>query len=640
MSDSKDELIKTISLLGAELLEERERFRSLLTNTPIGTRKKEGVTWYPVVIANEEMGLGERLIIEVERNENEKGPSLFQQGSAVSLFSNHDENQKQKPSLAGVVIRSSFRSLRVALDVDELPDWAFDGKLGLDLYFDERSFMDMAKAMNEVVNAEKGRLAELREILLGYSQPSFDAEVFVPEMPGLNTSQQEAIAKVATAQDVAVIHGPPGTGKTTALVASIMLTLKTEKQVLVCAASNLAVDLLATRLADKGASVLRLGHPARLSEAVLELSLDEKVMKHSAYPELKPMRREAEQIRRGALRFRRNFGKAEREQRGAMLAESRELMKQVRRLEDWIVDDLLDKSQVIVCTLSGTASGYLSKRRFTTVFIDEAAQALEPSCWLAILKAERVIFAGDHCQLPPTVKSQRGIKEGLTETLFEKCMKRLKAGVMLRTQYRMHETIMQFPSRWFYQNGLEAAPEVAHALLPVDDPVDQAPVEFIDTAGTGWNEKQNPETLSYGNEEECRALLQRLEQLLQALPADFAATATVGVIAPYKDQVKRLEEGWQQSEWNAAWKGRVSVDTVDGFQGQERDLILMSLVRSNDKNEIGFLADVRRMNVAMTRAKRKLVVMGDSATIGGGAFYNAWLDFVDACGLHRTAWEL
>jgi superfamily I DNA and/or RNA helicase len=520
-----------------------------------------------------------------------------------------------------------------------------DGKLGIDMLFDDKTYREMEAAVKQIAQADKNRTAELRDILIGKQIANYKKLNFNFENPVLNAKQNLAVQKVLEAQDVAIIHGPPGTGKTTTLVEAIFQTLKTEKQVLVTAASNTAVDLLTEKLVAKGISVVRMGNPARISEQLQACSLDEQIARHSQYKNLKQYRKDADNYRQLARKYKRNFGAAEREQRKLLLQEAKSLLTEAQKIEDYILEQLLSQTQVITATLTGVATQYLKKHQFSTVFIDEAAQALEPACWIPLLKAQRVVMAGDHCQLPPTVKSFEAEKKGLSRTLFEQTIanqQRLQQNVdvMLEVQYRMHKAIMQFANQQFYKNHLQAAESVAdkHLSNEPDNPLLYQPFEWIDTAGCGYLEVQDDETDSLKNPEEAELLLVHLQLLWNNLPLDLQQNTdfSIGIISPYKAQVKLLAELVRKLDVGS----RVSVNTVDGFQGQERNVIYISMVRSNDAGEIGFLKDTRRMNVAMTRAKQKLVMVGDSSTLSSFAFYEELLRYVEQIEAYRSAWEL
>lgn len=640
MEKSKEELQKLLKLLDMERNEERRQWRDRFLNTSLDQRVKEGTSWYPVVVDSEEIGLGDRIVLEISRNAAEER-GLFQNGSIAALWCNAEAYRKDPPSVSGVVIKAMKDKVILALDTDETPDWIDEGKLGLDISYDERGYKEMVKAINDVIAAQRDRLSQLREILLGQKAVSIDTRQTGPAFPELNASQNDAVQLVRRAEDLAIVHGPPGTGKTTTLVRAIADTLTREKQVLVCAASNLATDLLTEKLAGQGIRVLRLGHPARLSEEVLQHSLDLQITLHPSYKDMKKFRRDAETIKKQATKFKRNFGQEEREKRKQLLQEAKDCQKQARDLEDYILQDLLNKAQAVTCTLTGAATSMLKGRHFLTLFIDESAQATEPACWIPIRLADRVVFAGDHCQLPPTVKSQEAARAGFAVSLFEKCIQRHpEAAVMLRTQYRMHAQIMGYSNKVFYHNGLEAAEAVADHRLSdnPEKPLLYKPLEFIDTAGCGYDEKLNPETLSLSNPGEVGVLYAHLLALGEELRA-LKGWPTLGIISPYKDQVLLLRERLEQLPIHHGWRPFISVDTVDGFQGQERDIIYISMVRSNSEGGIGFLGDTRRMNVAMTRARKKLVLAGDSGTLAQHSFYNGFLDYVDANGAYVSAWD-
>jgi ATP-dependent RNA/DNA helicase IGHMBP2 len=622
MEKSKEELRRLLQLLETERMEERRQFRDRFLNTSLDKRVKEGTSWYPVVIESEEIGIGDRIVLEITRNAAEER-GLFQNGSIAALWCNAEQYRKDPPSVT-----------------DESPEWLDEGKLGLDLSYDERGYKEMVRAINDVMNAQRDRLAILREVLLGHKKVSTDISLLGPAFPELNASQNEAVQLVRIAEDLAIVHGPPGTGKTTTLVRAIADTLIKEKQVIVCAASNLATDFLTEKLAKQGIRVLRLGHPARVSEDVLQHCLDLQISLHPSYKDMKKFRRDADEIRKQATKFKRNFGKEERERRKELLHEARDCQKQARDLEDFILHDLINKAQAITCTLTGAATSMLKGRHFSTLFIDEAAQATEPACWIPIRLADRVVFAGDHCQLPPTVKSQEAARAGFAVSLFEKCIARHpEAARMLRTQYRMHREIMGFSNRQFYHNDLEADPSVADHRLGdnAEKPLLYRSMEFIDTAGCGYEEKLNDETRSLSNPGEVDILYAHLLALGEELRSR-KGWPTLGIVSPYKDQVLLLRERLEQLPIPHGWRPFITVDTVDGFQGQERDIIYISMVRSNTEGGIGFLGDTRRMNVAMTRARMKLVLCGDSGTLGGHPFYAAFLDYVDV-GAYVSAWD-
>ncbi len=628
--DPDDQIKELLNLLRREQAYEREQQRKLLSETPLKQRCSQGISLYPLDLKQQDIGLGGRPVLEFGVNQKLSG---FQPGQTVSLFTLAEEGAEQA---TGVIQRVGEDWIKVYLNAPEAPEWLDDGKLGLDLYYDETTWRAISAAMERLEKAEHPRFRALRDIMMGLQKPKFIPER-VPDVTGLNASQQQALTRVLQAEDLALIHGPPGTGKTTTLVACIEALLTRDKQVLVCAPSNTAVDLLTRALGRRGKRVVRLGHPARMQEDVWPWTLEEQFDSHPNGPVLKRMRREMIQLRRQASRFRRNFGQAEREERRQLYAQARAIGREIYELEQQMTQTLLDQADVITCTLVGAWQKVLIGRHFPTVLIDEAAQALEGACWIPVLKADKVVMAGDHRQLPPTIKSPDASALGIT--LFEKCIARHpEAGVLLETQYRMHETIMEFPSLSFYESRLQADPSVArHRLnsdLPEDHPVNW-PLEWIDTAGCGFDEVFDPESKSYSNPEEAHLLGIHLNQLLAE--ADFPQTpVSIGVIAPYRRQVETLK-----SQLKPVLPAQISlqIETVDSFQGQERDIIYLSLVRSNEDGEIGFLQDLRRINVAMTRARKKLVLVGDSATLANHRFYRELHEFVEAYGNWRSGWD-
>lgn len=633
------QLQSTLSLIQIERQADLEQYRQKVLLKSITQRTKEGVTWYPVTVKRDYIGTGERPIVEVERTNHQGQPHAFQSGKAVSLFSNAS-GKPEKEHVNGVVNYVKENTMVITINSDEVPEWLYDGLIGIDVMFDEMTYREMEFALKEVIKAEDNRVAELKGILLGKEKATSEtAKVDYDSINILNESQQKAVEKIASACDVAFIHGPPGTGKTTTLVQSINLTVQQERQVLVCAPSNAAIDLLVDKLSEKGLNVIRIGHPARVTEQTLSKTMDARIAAHANYGELKALRKRMEQVRSSALKFKRHFGYHEKEQRRLLLQEARLLKNDADTLEFYIINDLLQNAQVICSTLVGSSHPMLRGRKFKTVFIDEAAQALEPACWIPLLRANRVVFAGDHQQLPPTIKSIEAARQGLSKTLFEKAIQKHPGSAsMLQTQYRMHEAIMAFPSRYFYNSELVADPSVKDKLLT---PL-HAPIDFVDTAGCGFNEAQDPETLSRYNQEEAQLLIKLVEQLISDVGEEpwVSQQISLGIITPYSAQVDYLEKLAEASEALTSIGKLLTINTVDAFQGQERDVIAISFVRSNEKSEVGFLGDIRRTNVAMTRAKKKLIMTGDSATLGSHPFYTEMIDYVQQQGFYKSAFEV
>jgi len=641
-----------------------EQYRQKVLMRPLHARVKEGMTWYPVRLAKDYIGTGERIIIEVERTNQKDQPHAFQSGKLVSVFSNA-QGKSEKEHVNGVINYVRDNLMVITLNGDDLPDWVDSGSLGVDVLFDEMSYREMEYALKKVIEAEDNRVAELREILLSSKLEVQGLELKVESLKLkvqslqqpvacdptaktgnwklgtalLNESQHLALEKVITTRDIAFIHGPPGTGKTTTIVQAIKQTVASEGQVLVCAPSNAAVDLLVDKLSEQGLNVLRIGHPARVTEQSLSKTLDARIAMHENYHELRSLRKKMEHTRQLAHKYKRTFGHFEKTERRLLQQEAKQLKADADLLEFYITNDLLQKSEVICCTLVGTSHPTLRSRKYKTAFIDEAGQALEPACWIPVLKAQRVIFAGDHLQLPPTVKSIEAARLGLAETLFEKGIKKHpKQSSMLQVQYRMHQDIMKFSSHYFYKDELIAHESVRAELLRPNQP----PVEFIDTAGAGYTEQQDPETLSRLNKEEASLLIRLTEKLIEEIGLEewLSQNITMGIITPYRAQVDYLHHLAESSPLLEPLHKLVTINTVDAFQGQERDVIAISFVRSNAKGEVGFLSDIRRTNVAMTRAKKKLIMIGDSATLGSNPFYTQLLEYVQGKDFYRSVFEV
>lgn len=627
---------KLLDLLKTEREEDQNAYLKLTESSSVADRRANGLTWYPVAIRGSEMSRGDYLTVEMERTSHLDISHQLRFGASVVLFSNHDPKVGR---VEGVVSHQSGQKIKVTLRTDELPDWCRDGKLGLDVLFDNNSYDEMQNALKAAGSPfEKEQDGRLVRILTGELSPSFNNQLPLYRIPSLNEVQQTAVDQILRATDLAIVHGPPGTGKTTTLVQAIKALIKQDhQQILVVAPSNTAVDLLSEKLADEGLNVLRVGNPARVSERLTALTLDSKMSEHSSMKEMKNLKKQANEYKNLAHKYKRNFGKAEQEQRRALFSEAHKIMKEVGNTEQYIIDDLVTKAQVITATLVGSNHYTVRNRHFHTVVIDEAGQALEPACWIPVLKAEKVIFAGDHCQLSPTVKSNVAAKNGLSTTLLEKCVSlHPEAVVLLEEQYRMNEQIMGYSSRVFYEDKMKAHVSVATRIL-MDG---EAPVEFVDTAGCGFEEKL--EGTSTTNPEEGVFLMKHLTQLVNKVKDSGVALVdfpSIAVISPYKQQVYLLKELLLNTPELMVYADKIAVNTIDSFQGQERDIVYIGLTRSNSEGVIGFLADVRRMNVAITRAKKKLVVIGDSATLSRSEFYNGFIGYVEGFGGYKSAWE-
>ncbi|HWK07341.1 MAG TPA: AAA domain-containing protein [Puia sp.] len=628
-------------MLKLEREEDRQSYLKLTATSSISDRRSNGLTWYPIAIRGSEMSRGDYLTVELERTTHQDMVHQFRFGVSAVLFSGHDPKENR---IEGVISYQSGNRLKITLHTDELPGWADDGKLGLDLLFDDNSYDEMRNALRLASTLyEKREEGNLIKILIGEKAPTFQPIGHLasgarnPNGSNLNPSQQAAVDKILSANELAIVHGPPGTGKTTTLVQAIKALIQQDhQQILVVAPSNTAVDLLSEKLSEEGLNTLRVGNPVRVSERLMSLTLDSKMAAHNSMKEIKKLKKQASEFRDMAHKYKRNFGKAEREQRSALFNEARKIMKQVETTEQYIMDDLLTRAQVITATLVGANHYTVRNLKFKTVVIDEAGQALEPACWIPILKARKVVLAGDHCQLSPTVKSNEAARSGLSATLLEKCTAlHPEAVVLLEEQYRMNEMIMGYSSSVFYGDKLRAHASVAqHLLFPED-----WPLAFVDTAGCGFEERT--EGTSTTNPEEAAFLFKHLTQLVTDLATRYSEKdfPTIAIISPYKQQIQLLKEQLTHSPALQQYGDKISVNTIDSFQGQERDIVYISMTRSNTENKIGFLSDTRRMNVAMTRARKKLVVIGDSATLSQLPFYGDFIAYAEQKDAYKSAWE-
>jgi ATP-dependent RNA/DNA helicase IGHMBP2 len=622
------------ALLKIERDEDFKQYQALTEKIPVVTRRANGLTWYPVAIRATELTRGDYINVEFERTTHHEVSHQFRFGATRALFSNHDPKDK----IEGTITNINGNRCKISFRVDELPDWSRDGKLGLDLLFDTNSYNEMERAMktaSEILSGDKAIAEGLVAMLTGIRKPMFSARYAYP-IPELNAKQQEAVQSILDAEDLAIVHGPPGTGKTTTIVQAIKAMLKKDKQqILVVAPSNTAVDLLTEKLSEQGINVLRIGNPARISPHLQSLTMDSKMSAHTQTKEIKALKKQASEFKNMAHKYKRNFGRAEQEQRKALFNEAHKIMKEVEQYEKYTADQVIGSAQVITSTLVGANHHTIRDCKFNTVFIDEAGQALEPACWIPILKAKKLILAGDHCQLPPTIKSREAAEKGLSTTLMEKLALCYPDVVtLLEEQYRMHASIMEFSSREFYGNHLQASAAVATKTLFLND----QPFTFIDTSGCGFDEKQEESSIS--NAEEGLFLLKHLKVYLAEVSEHYGPGAfpTVGIISPYQEQIRTLKEIFEGDDDISPLRQYIDINTIDSFQGQERDIIYISLTRSNAAQQIGFLADVRRMNVAITRARTKLVIIGDGSTLAKNTFYMDLMNYAEEISAYQSAW--
>ena len=614
-------------LLEIEYNHEKEEFRKQTETMGVERKVRRGDAWFPISIGRSYYNSLNQMVVEVMRQPGSDIEHNFEAGRPVCFFTIKNDtstagakatkggSKLQYLSFTATVSYAEQDRMVVALpDSGRIVDLQRQDALGVQLFFDETSYRLMFEALDRVIRARSGRLADLRDIFYTKAPASrytFDAMRF----PWLNASQEKAVNEVLLAKDVAVVHGPPGTGKTTTLVEAIFETLRRESQVLVCAQSNMAVDWISEKLVDRGINVLRIGNPTRVNDKMLSFTYERRFEAHPDYPQLWSIRKAIRELRQ------------QRKHADSWHQKMDRLKSRATELELRIRSSLFGEARVIASTLTGAANRVLEGEKYSTLFIDEAAQALEAACWIAIRKAGRVILAGDHCQLPPTVKSIMALKGGLGKTLMERIVENKPETVtLLKMQYRMNEQIMKFSSEWFYHGMVESAPTVSHrGILDYD-----TPMMWIDTAECDGKEEFVGENFGRINRAEAELTLQTLQQYLEKIGKQriLEESIDVGIISPYRAQVQLLRKELRKREFFRPYRHLLTVNTVDGFQGQERDIILISLVRSNDGGDIGFLRDLRRMNVAITRARMKLIILGSSETMTSHPFYKKLYEYV------------
>ena len=623
-------------LLQMEYAAEKETFRKQTEEMGLQRKVKRGDAWYPLKMGKSYYNSLNQLVVEVFRQgDDDEIEHNFEFGRPVAFFTSQASSASQTSTASTTKIKyfpftgtvsyvDGDRMVVAVPDNGQLIDVQSAEHVGIQLFFDETSYKMMFDALDRVIKA-KGRLGYLRDLF--YSHQKAETFSFAPlHFPYLNPTQQDAVNKVLRAKDVAIVHGPPGTGKTTTLVEAIYETLRRENQVLVCAQSNMAVDWISEKLVDRGVNVLRIGNPTRVNDKMLSFTYERRFEAHPDYELLWSIRKAIRELRghrkRGDDKY---HQKLER------------LKERATELEVRINAQLFGEARVIACTLVGSANRLLDGQKFGTLFIDEAAQALEAACWIPMRKVSRVIFAGDHCQLPPTVKNFAALKAGLDKTLMERIVENKPEVVtLLKMQYRMNEEIMRFSSDWFYGNQVESAPEVKYrSILDLDIPmtwIDTSEFELPEDGSLTFKEQFVGESFGRINKAEAELTLLALENYFKKIGKEriLDERIDVGIISPYRAQVQYLRRQLKKKEWVKPYRHLISVNTVDGFQGQERDIILISLVRANDEGQIGFLRDLRRMNVAITRARMKLIILGDASTMTRHPFYKKLYDYIEA----------
>lgn len=607
-------------LLQVEYEYEKEQFKQQTELMGIGRKIKRGMCWYPLNLGRNYYNALNQLVIEVERREDKDIEHQFEYGRPVCFFTQDVSGKLNYLNFVATVnYVDEDRMVVILPSVDALLALQSKEVVGVQLYFDETSYRLMFEALKQVIGAKNNRLAELRDIFHG-TQPASTFSFHPLRFPWLNATQEEAVNKVLHAKDVAIVHGPPGTGKTTTLVEAVYETLHRENQVLVCAQSNMAVDWISEKLVDRGVSVLRIGNPSRVNDKMLSFTYERRFESHPDYLQLWSIRKAIREL------YARSRKGAERE---AVRQKINSLKDRATELEIRINESLFSEARVIACTLVGSANRLLTGQKFGTLFIDEAAQALEAACWIPIRKADRVILAGDHCQLPPTVKAPEALRAGLGHTLMQTIVKNKPDTVsLLKLQYRMNDEIMRFSSEWFYGGMLQSAPEVKYrSILDFD-----TPIEWINTEGLDCNEEFIGENYGRINKSEAELSIEQLKGYITKIGRErfLDERIDVGMISPYKAQVQYLRRLVRNDAFFKPYRQAITINTVDGFQGQERDVILISLVRANEEGQIGFLNDLRRMNVAITRARMKLIILGDASTLTRHAFYKKLYTYIES----------
>lgn len=643
-------LLQQRTLLQLEYYTEKEAFRKLTEQMGMQRKVKRGDAWFPLQVGKSFYNSLNQTAIEVFRTSDQDIEHNFEFGRPVMFFRSERSEELKYFSFTGTV--SYVDGDRMVVTVpDSAPLLELQQStdpIGVQLSFDETSYKLMFEALDRVMKAKNNRLAYLRDLF--YSHQKAGRFSFEPmKFPWLNPTQERAVNEVLWAKDVAIVHGPPGTGKTTTLVEAINETLMRESQVLVCAQSNMAVDWISEKLVDRGINVLRIGNPTRVNDKMLGFTYERRFESHPDYPQLWAIRKAIRELRKNRKKGSENYHQ-----------KMDRLKSRAAEIEIRINAELFGEARVIACTLVGSAHHLLEGMKFGTLFIDEAAQALEAACWIPMKRASRVILAGDHCQLPPTVKSIAALRAGLGKTLMERIAENKPEVVtLLKIQYRMNDEIMRFSSDWFYGGKVESAPQIKYrSVLDYDHPItwidtsneenqitiegEDAPEDSASTASSVSAANQNSDLNfkeqfvgeSFGriNKAEAELTLLTLAEYFTKIGKQrvLEERIDVGIISPYRAQVQYLKKLIKKYEFFKPYRRLISVNTVDGFQGQERDVILISLVRSNDEGQIGFLKDLRRMNVAMTRARMKLIILGNKDTMTKHPFYKKLWEYVEA----------
>lgn len=610
-SETKSHFQNLLKAVQIEKQDEIDHFKLLTDGSKYTNRIEEGITLYPIEFIELKFNdFGDQLV-EVKTNPNQEG-TAFKSGKIVEIF-NSDGDSAQ-----GQITFFRENEMLIKSSDEDVEDWIKNGKVGLNALVDTKTYDAFESSIQGILDSEKSILP------VRFYEKRDDSKVESSyQSKSLNPSQNSAVNQILSESEVSIIHGPPGTGKTTTLVAAIKKLNQNEKTILVCAASNAAVDNIAIKLIEDKINVVRIGNESKVDQKVRPAYLESKIKNDRSYKFLQQLKNQSDDIRKKAFKYKRNFGKEEFQERKQLKQELKTLRKDIRTIQNDISKNIMSSAEVICGTFYSIQQFNLPKEKYDYLIIDEAGQAIEPAIWSVSHLGDKMVLAGDDLQLPPTVKSREANKLGLAKSVLEKATEIDKPRTLLDVQYRMNEKIMAFSNSKFYANKLTADSSVANQSL--ENSI-YKPVEFIDTAGCGFEELKEENGGGISNPGEVGIIIKVMDELNKSNQINQIA---VGIITPYRGQLHEILNQLPEADCN----------TVDSFQGQERDVIIISLVRSNENGDIGFLSDYRRMNVAMTRAKKKLIVIGDSATLGQDQFYNDFLDFVEKEGSYRTAWE-